>query len=207
MSKAIFLGSFNPPHKGHYNCIKSVIDSGELEYLGIDKIHVIPCKQNPNKSKFHTSFVARYKMCEALFRDLIVDGKVVIDDIENEITPEYTYELINFFNSGCDKMIGQGFWWIITVETLQELFDGKWKHSEELLHNNFIIVYDAYDCLYNIMELVKKHEMCAIPIKLKNRVNYHSTELRQKIKDGQSISDETNTEINEFIKDNKIYID
>ena len=50
MSKAIFLGSFNPPHKGHYNCIKSVIESGQLEYLGIDKIHIIPCWQNPNKN-------------------------------------------------------------------------------------------------------------------------------------------------------------
>ena len=84
MKIGIFGGSFNPPHKGHYNCIKSVIESGQLEHLGIDKIHIIPCRQNPNKAKFHTSFVARYKMCESMFSDLITSGKVVIDDIEND---------------------------------------------------------------------------------------------------------------------------
>ena len=38
MSKrAIFLGSFNPPHKGHYDVINSVIESTDTNvYLNIE---------------------------------------------------------------------------------------------------------------------------------------------------------------------------
>ena len=57
MGKAIFLGSFNPPHKGHYEVVKSVIDSGIMDDFNIENIHVIPCYQNPNKAKFNTSFI------------------------------------------------------------------------------------------------------------------------------------------------------
>ena len=206
MSKAIFLGSFNPPHKGHYNCIKSVIESGQLEHLGIDKIHIIPCRQNPNKAKFHTSFVARYKMCESMFSDLIISGKVVIDDIENEIAPEYTFDLLQYFNHGNDNRIKDDFWWIITAETLQEIIDGKWFRSSELLHdNNFIIVYGENDCLYDAIQLVKQNKICAVSVKLIDEVDYHSTQLREKIKNGQSIIEETNERVQNFITENKLY--
>ena len=135
MSKrAIFLGSFNPPHKGHYEVIRSVINSGLKEKLEIDKIHIIPCWQNPNKKKFTTTFIQRYQMCMFMFGDLIRDGLVCPDDIEDQLKPhpEYTYELINWFNSGNDECINhnkEGFWWIITTETLNEIIERKWKTS------------------------------------------------------------------------------
>ena len=92
MTRAIFLGSFNPPHKGHVNCIKSVIESNIIKELNIDKIHVIPCWQNPNKSK-SIDFYDRYKMCIHEFT-LLLDN-CLVDDIESLLKPTYTYELIN----------------------------------------------------------------------------------------------------------------
>lgn len=205
--KAIFLGSFNPPHKGHYNVIKSFINSGFMESLGIDKVHIIPCRQNPNKTNYTVSYIARYKMCEMLFRDFIVDRKVVIDDIENEILPDYTYDLIKYFKAGNDTMISKDFWWIITMETLQEIIDGKWFNSEELLNNKFIIMYRENDILYDAIQLLKddKIDSRSISIKIDNEVDYHSTLLRANVKNGTSIAKETNKDIQEFIEEGNLY--
>ena len=107
-----------------------------MDDFNIEKIHVIPCYQNPNKAKFNTSFIARYKMCELMFTDLIISDKVIIDDIENDIKPKYTYDLIQYINTNNNSTIQKGFWWIITVETMKELMEQKWKNSKELLYEN-----------------------------------------------------------------------
>ena len=103
-------------------------------------------------------------------------------------------------------MIKDDFWWIITAETLQEIIDGKWFRSSELLHdNNFIIVYGENDCLYDAIQLVKQNKICAVSVKLIDEVDYHSTQLREKIKNGQSIIEETNERVQNFITENKLY--
>ena len=205
MSRAIFLGSFNPPHKGHSTCLKTVIDSGFMEILGIDKIHVIPCWQNPNKKGYEVSFINRYLMCIKMFSDMLAEGKVLIDDIENTEKPQYTFDLISYFKSDKDPMIKKDFWWIITMETLQEIIDGKWFRRPDLLDNNFIILYNEDDCLKDAIQLVKENKMNAVSIKIDNEIHYHSTELREKIKTGQDIIEETNKYVQEYIEDNHLY--
>lgn len=194
MGKAIFLGSFNPPHKGHYEVVKSVIDSGIMDDFNIENIHVIPCYQNPNKAKFNTSFIARYKMCELMFVDLIISGKVIIDDIENDIKPKYTYDLIQYFDTNNNSTIQKGFWWIITIETIKELMEQKWKNSKELLYeNNFIVVGKDEKEWNNLLNqfMNYKSTIRAKFIKLNKVYNFHSTEIREKAKRGESIADET----------------
>ena len=152
MSKAIFLGTFNPPHNGHVNCIKSVIRSGILNQFNIDKIHIIPCWQNPNKEDFDDPklrFWQRYKMCTLEFTGL--NEYCIIDDIEAKIQPQYTYNLIEYFKSGKDKFIDD-FWWIITAETFKELLCGKWYNSEKLINENKFIIL----IIYLMMNIMKK---------------------------------------------------
>ena len=194
MGKAIFLGSFNPPHKGHYEVVKSVIDSGIMDNFNIENIHVIPCYQNPNKAKFNTSFIARYKMCELMFVDLIISGKVIIDDIENDIKPKYTYDLIQYINTNNNSAIQKGFWWIITVETMKELMEQKWKNSKELLcENNFIVVGKDEKEWNNLLNQFMNYKSTIRTkfIKLNKVYDFHSTEIREKAKRGESIVDET----------------
>ena len=40
---------------------------------------------------------------------------------------------------------------------------------------------------------------------MKDEVDYHSTQLREKIKNGQSIIEETNERVQNFITENKLY--
>lgn len=215
--RAIFLGSFNPPHSGHVNCIKSVINSGVLNDLNVDKIHIIPCYQNPNKKQVgdpELFFWQRYKLCTLEFSSL--SEFVVIDDIEilinkTDCNKSYTYNLINYFKGGHDEMIKSDFWWIITIETYNELLDGKWYHSEELLSNNkFIIVYNDPKDLDFIMNSkyykFDNYKFIAL-IKTDNSDN-HSTQLREMIKN----DDENARKYMKFetwmeIKESKMYKD
>ena len=191
---AIFLGSFNPPHIGHLNAIQSVLEDDY--YKIIDRIHIIPCKQNPNKSTYKTSYIARYKMCEMLFKDLIDAGVVVIDDIENEILPEYTYDLLKWINNN-DYIIGKDFKWIITEETLEEIINNKWHNSKEIL-NEFgarMIVLSDNKSRYEDLNYID----------LRPGINVHSTDIRNLAKECNSIELYTNKDISDFIKNNKIY--
>ena len=95
MSKAIFLGTFNPPHNGHVNCIKSVIRSGILNQFNIEKIHIIPCWQNPNKEDFDDPklrFWQRYKMCTLEFAGL--NDYCIIDESDSIFEGELIGPLI-----------------------------------------------------------------------------------------------------------------
>lgn len=214
MSKrAIFLGSFNPPHKGHYDVINSVIESGIMGFENIDKIHIIPCWQNPNKDKFSVPFIKRYQMVYFMFGPLIRKGLVCPDDIEDQLKPhpQYTYELINWFNSGNDECINhnkEGFLWIITTETLNEIIEGKWKNSAELLlYNTFIVVHKKDEDMSKYYEMIRTNKLIAFFIELKSDANYHSTQLREKVKNNESIEEETCFWVNDYIKDMNLYKD
>ena len=176
--RAIFLGTFNPPHVGHRNCVKSVISSGLLQKLNIDKIHIIPCWQNPNKDEFDNQelrFWQRYKMCISEFAGL--SEFCIIDDIEEKIRPHYTYQLFNYLKSGKEDIIGKDFWWIITAETFNELLANKWKNSDELLHDNKFILVQNYGTNIFIPEDIL--DTCEIHyVTLNSNCNIHSTEIR-----------------------------
>lgn len=210
MSKAIFLGTFNPPHNGHVNCIKSVIRSGILNQFNIDKIHIIPCWQNPNKEDFDDPklrFWQRYKMCTLEFGGL--NDYCIIDDIEAKIQPQYTYNLIEYFKSGKDKFIDD-FWWIITAETFKELLCGKWYNSEKLINENkFIILIpdNLSDDEYNEIVKYTNNDSKYQFIDLLNdpMANMHSTKLREMIKNNENVYPYINLDTELYIKHHSLY--
>ena len=210
MSKAIFLGTFNPPHNGHVNCIKSVIRSGILNQFNIDKIHIIPCWQNPNKEDFDDPklrFWQRYKMCTLEFVGL--NEYCIIDDIEVKIQPQYTYNLIEYLKSGKDKFI-EDFWWIITAETFKELLCGKWYNSEKLINENkFIILIpdNLSDDEYNEIVKYTNNDSKYQFIDLLNdpMANMHSTKLREMIKNNENVYPYINLDTELYIKHHSLY--
>ena len=199
MSRAIFLGTFNPPHKGHRDVIEAVINSDVMTRCGIEKIHIIPTHQNPNKPK-SIPFFNRYKMCQGMFGDI---PNVLIDDIENVVKPEYTFDLLKRFNRNEDEMIKNGFWWIITYETLEELIDQEWYKSATILcENNFIVVVQNDSQIKIVKDYVniKSHI-----VKLQNFHPLHSTQIREKVKNGEDVTAYTNEAVNDHIVRNHLY--
>lgn len=206
-TRAIFLGSFDPPHNGHINCLKSVIESGILDTLDIEKINIIPSKQNPNKSQ-SSDFWDRYRMCVLEFNEL--SDWCVVDDIEKMLAIHnnflYTYQLINYFKEGLDDIINPNFWWIITDETYQELKEGKWKNSEDLLeHNRFIIVVPENKVKEYLINEGTSQFRKIIKLKDEPMANKHSSQLRKWIEVKKDCRPYLKEETIAYIKQKKLY--
>lgn len=209
MNKAIFLGTFNPPHSGHINCLKSVIQSGLLNDLWIDKIHIIPCWQNPNKESVENPiqhYWQRHRMCTLEFAGL--KEFCAVNGIEFKLQPKYTYELIDYFNSDKDDAIKPGFWWIITYETFMELVENKWMNAGQLLNeNNFIVlVKDIQE-----KEALEKHieftfnRFFRCMLLNESYTDLHSTQLRNMLIHHDNVYPYINEDTQNYINTNNIY--
>lgn len=215
--KAIFLGTFNPPHKGHKDVIDSVISyfSKFQRKEQLESIHIIPCWQNPNKSK-STEYWDRYKMCQLELVPLFdsMDILCYIDDIEAKLKPEYTYELIRYFHSNSDEYIKDDFWWIITTETLLEIVNGQWKNGEYLLKNNkFIWVYtenpngDLNELkILEYFNKIGKDSKDYIYVPLVSTCDIHSTQLREMIKNKENVDKYINLGVRTYIQLKQLYL-
>ena len=203
MSRAVFLGSFDPPHKGHRDVIESVVNSDVIRRCCIDKIHIIPTQQNPNKPK-STPFINRYKMCQLMFSDI---DNVLIDDIENQVKPQYTFDLFKRFHRNEDEMIKSDFWWIITAETINELIDGEWyKGITMLCENKFIVIVKNDEEIKHIKREINWKEGQINFVKLQSTCNVHSSYIRQQCKDGYpEVLNNTNEYVKNYIIRNKLY--
>ena len=203
MSRAVFLGSFDPPHKGHRDVILSVVNSDVIRRCNIEKIHIIPAQQNPNKPK-STPFIDRYKMCLSMFGDI---DNVLVDDIENQVKPKYTFDLFKRFHRGEDEMIKSDFYWIITAETINELIDGEWyKGITMLCENKFIILVKNDREIKQIKRDINWKKGQVNFVKLQSTCDAHSSHIRQQCKDGNiEALNNTNEYIKDYIIQNKLY--
>lgn len=142
MNIGIYLGTFNPPHIGHLNCLYSALNT-KL----VDRILVVPAFHNPWKKKglkfdpnnhdgmsLDQEFFFRHNMCQAMFKDLIDKGKVRVSDIEYHIWRKshrydedvvYSHEtLTKIQNIMYNDAYNLG-WPDIDNITIEELQDGK----------------------------------------------------------------------------------
>lgn len=196
MTDAIFLGSFNPPHIGHLNVIQSVLSSDIGSSL--KNIHIIPCKQNPNK-KNSVSFLYRYYMCKELFEQF--SNKVIVNDIEFRHNWKYTYDMLEYISTGNSMSIEDNFLWIITDETFNELIDQKWHKSDDILNkyiDKMIIVGPKKE--YLLTEILAKCYVEIMP-----GFEMHSTDIRNLIKQNRNVELYFNKGVYDIIKANKLY--
>jgi len=196
---AIFLGTFNPPHIGHLNCIQSVLDH-EISKQ-ITKIHIIPCYQNPNKEG-SVDFDIRLKMCQELFKGF--SDKVVVDALDRDHKWIFTYDMLEYFMRNEDSYIKADFLWIITRETYGELNNNKWHNSEEIISKyitKMIIVGPNLE-----MDIQPDNIWCKQYVQLRPGINVHSTDIRNLIKNKKTPNIYLNNDVINTIKENKLYI-
>lgn len=106
---ALFGGSFDPPHLGHYAVVNAL-----LEIKEIDEIIVMPTYLNPFKSDFFAPAELRLKWLREIFHE---HKKVTVSDFEvgqNKKVP--TIETVEYLHKNCDNI-----YLIIGADNLQGL--------------------------------------------------------------------------------------
>ena len=185
MKIGIFVGSFNPVHKGHIKIINHLIQS---KYL--DKVIIIPTgnywnKQNIININDRINMLKYYKT-----NDIIIDNKL------NDLT--YTYEIMNELKQNYEDLN-----LIIGADNLID-FD-KWKNFKELLRYNLIIINreDVDVSYYLEKHNIKKYTIVNDLPKL----DVSSTLVRNLIKEDkyEELNKYLDEDVIEYIKEKKLY--
>ncbi len=117
MKKAIFGGSFDPPHSGHLEIIQQTIIS-----LNIDELIVVPAFLNPFKSKSFAPAKLRLKWLKEMTKSL---PKVRVSSFEiDQNRAVSTIETVRHFKQDDEIYL------IIGADNLASL--SQWKSFEEL---------------------------------------------------------------------------
>lgn len=117
----VFMGSFDPVHNGHEKIVRETLSFKVLGEYEIDKVIIVPAHQNPSKPQ-STPFSCRVDMLNLAFKDLIENGKVIIDTIEQDLSIETKRFAIPSFETIAQlkKKYGE-FKIITTTETMEEM--------------------------------------------------------------------------------------
>jgi len=157
MKKAIFGGSFDPPHSGHLEIIQQAIIS-----LNIDKLIVVPAFLNPFKSKSEAPSHLRLKWLKEMTKEM---PKVQVSSFEIDLNrPVPSIETVKHFQDEDET------YFIIGADNLQKL--SLWKNFAEL------------DAL--VTWVVATRDNIEIPkefLTLKVNQDISATQLRQSVND------------------------
>lgn len=187
MKIGVYVGSFNPPHKGHIKIVNHLINN----YL--NKIIVIPTGNYWDKTNL-IDIKHRINMLR-----IYENENIIIDDKNNNL--EYTYQILEKLSK---EYLSDELYLIIGADNIIS-FD-KWKNYKDILKYNLIILnrnnINIKECLDNL----NKKDKYIIVNDLPN-INISSTMIRNSIRDNnyKSLLDYLDKEVYEYIKENKLY--
>ena len=187
MKVGIYVGSFNPPHKGHIKIVNHLINN----YL--DKVIIIPTGNYWDKNNL-VSINDRISMLKYYENE-----NIIIDTKNNNI--EYTYQILEKLSKEYkeDKL-----YLIIGADNIIS-FD-KWKNYEDILKYNLIILNRANIDIIKYLYKLNKKDKYLIINDLPN-IDISSTMIRNKIKDSDTkdILKLIDKDIYEYIEKNNLY--
>lgn len=187
MRIAIYGGSFNPMHRGHEQIVEYI-----LKNLDMDKIIIVPVGIPSHRENNLEQSDTRLKICREIFKD---NSKIEVSDIEIKSDGKsYTYDtlikLIEVYGKNNE------FFEIIGEDSLKNF--KTWKNYKELLKICKLIVFRRNDD--EDKEIDKEFLKNSNIIILKNEYyNYSSTEIREKVKNGEDISNLVNKNVEKII--------
>ena len=193
---AILGGTFNPPHNGHIHLLKAF--SEEMDF---EKILIIPTAVPPHKKAEQlASGEQRLKMCELAFPDCEICDYEIKRGGKN-----YTADTLEYLKSIYPD---SSFYFIMGTDML--LSFNSWKDPQRVIKNATILC-DSRDssisrqelCRFVKEELGLTQKQCIIsdvkPLELS------SSEVRQKIKNGESVENLLPKSVLEYIGKEGLY--
>lgn len=185
MKIAVYVGSFNPVHKGHIKVVKKILK----EY--VDKVIIVPTMSYWNKNNL-ISIKDRINMLK-----LYETKDIVIDNKNNNY--EFTYQVLrNIQNEYKNDKI-----YLVIGDDLLKDFD-KWKNVSEILKYN-IIVIRRNDIEESIYKKYKNYNFI-----VKNKISskeISSTIVRNMIlNNNKDVLKYIDLKVYDYIKRNNLYV-
>ena len=183
MKMGVYVGSFNPPHKGHIKIVKHLLNKKI-----VDKILIIPTNNYWNKTNI-IDLNHRINMLNFFKTD-----NIIINNTLNNL--EYTYQVFREL-----KKDNNDYSLILGADNIVSF--AKWKNYEELLNQELIIINrDNLDIKKYLNELNKKDKYKIINIK---NIDISSTYIRENIKNEKLIKNIIDKQVLDYIKKENLY--
>ena len=220
MRAGVFGGTFNPIHKGHLMVIERV-----LQRFSLDRLYIIPCRVPPHKFPVYLAPAAqRLRMIQLA---LPADDRYRISEIEIQRSgPSYTIDTVNHFKTrfipaaalflimGLDAFLELHTWkkYPILLEIAQpvvlsrRLADPLQTSDEVSRMDDYIRVRLPGAYLYDDGQTCWQqsggsciHLLPTIPLDIS------SSQVRQRIKEGKTITDLVPRAVNSYIEQKELY--
>lgn len=194
----IFGGTFNPVHKGHYNLLKTVMNS-----VDFDKVIILPDRIPPHKQAVDLASGAdRYNMCKLAF-DGIPKAEVCDWELRQDGKSYSVITLRHFKNI----YPGDKLYFIMGSDMLLSFH--KWYCYEEILKlATLVCISREDDCTENQLEEYAKDLRSKggeiIVVRSKPFV-ISSSEIRGKLKNHDDCSCYLDKNVVKYIRENKLY--
>ncbi len=195
----IFGGSFDPIHFGHIYLAIQAKDEAEL-----DRIIFVPANLQPFKlDRKATDGRHRAEMIELSLQNY--DGAIVSAYELNKDEVSYTINTLNHFR---DEFGNNAEIYFITGTDAFLKID-TWKNADEILSGYSFIIgsrpgYKDDELEMKIKE-IKAEYGCDIIVVHNTQIDISSTELRKKLKNGESVKDYINPKVERYIQENGLY--
>ncbi|MDO4593884.1 MAG: nicotinate (nicotinamide) nucleotide adenylyltransferase [Tissierellia bacterium] len=200
MKIALFGGTFDPIHLGHLIVLENSINE-----LDLDKIILLPTANAPHKlNNKKTDIETRIKMCFEAVKD---NDKLLISSYESQKEVSYTFETLDYFkrqfpNDDIYYIMGEDSF--LNIET--------WKQYKKILYENNIIVFSRYfnyTTNPSLIEKLNEYRNNGAKIFFLDNVSttISSTLIRQLVKSKKSIKYLVTSEVENIIKERRLYVD
>ena len=215
----LFGGTFDPIHIGH---LQVAIDI--LQQFKLDNIHFIPCAIQPHKT--NGPLASGLNRLEMLKLALHAHQRFDISDVEIQRQGHsYTIDTLNYFSKTLSP--GTALHFIIGIDAFLEIDD--WKSFEKLFDLATFIVMarpgfgnSVDDALRTAADFTQrrispdyrlddlgdrlchpsKNSICLASVR---QINIASSQIRQRIRHGESIENWVNPDVANYIEDKGLY--
>lgn len=197
MKIAVFGGSFDPPHLGHILTASQV-----KERLKMDEVWLMPCYSHSFAKKL-SSWKIRLEMTKSIN---ISDIKASDFEVERQGV-SYTIDTMDLLKK---KYPSHEFFWLLSSDQLP-VFQ-KYKDWQQIISRHKLVVFPRESLSVSESNVKKYLGLKALPenITIVNHgdlivINISSSYIRQRVKNGLSISYFVTPEVEEIIKRNGLY--
>lgn len=189
MNVAVLGSSFDPPHNGHLKIAENVLRSGK-----VSKVILMPVNIHPFTKKLTDS---KHRLAMA---KLLEDKNIEISDYE--ISKSSTSYSIDTLRTLQERFPKDRFYWIIGSDHLNSFV--KWKDWKKIIED-FGLIIVARDAQYHLAGETRKN-IITLDAKDFLPLDISSTDIRKKIKEGESISNLVPKKIEEYIIHHELYL-